>query len=273
MYEDIIELNGKEAGPTSMILVGVHGNEKCGIEAVKKILPSLEIQRGRVLIGYGNPKAIEQNVRYTDSNLNRMFKPDQMLSEKEKASYEYIRSQFLRKYLDQADALLDIHASLTPASQKFVICEKNAEAITKYLPFSKVVSGFDKEQPGGTDYYMNRQGKIGICIECGYFDDTTSTEIAEKSMISFLTARGNITGNLKDYSQTYIQINSMYITKINFVLSKQFKDFEEVTIDHLIGIDGKDEIKAQSDGVILFARNRNRAGEEAFLFGKKNSLT
>ncbi len=38
MFEQIIELNGKEKGPTNMILVGVHGNEKCGVEALEKIL-------------------------------------------------------------------------------------------------------------------------------------------------------------------------------------------------------------------------------------------
>src|SRR3989339_723844 len=106
MYEDVIEILGNEKGGTSIILVGVHGNERCGLEAMDTLLPNLKIQKGRMLVAYGNPKAIKQNVRFTDVNLNRMFKPDETLSKKEKASYEYACAQFLKTYLDQAEVLL-----------------------------------------------------------------------------------------------------------------------------------------------------------------------
>lgn len=273
MYEDVIELIGKEMGPTSMILVGVHGNERCGVDAIKELLPSLEIQKGRVLIAYGNPEAIDQNVRYAEANLNRVFKPDEMLSEKEKSSYEYSRAQFLKKYLDQTDCLLDIHASLTPNSKRFVICEENAQNITTHLPVSLAVSGFDDVEPGGTDYYMNQKGKVGICIECGYFNDTSSKDIAKESILAFLMACGNILGTPKAYPQSTIKIEGLYLTKSNFALSKQFEDFEEVENNQIIGIDGTEEVKVPIDGIILFARNREYSNEEAFLYGQyKNKV-
>jgi len=251
-----------------MILVGVHGDEKCGVEALGKMLPSLKIQKGQLLVGYGNPRAIQRNVRLTESNLNRMFKPDEMLSRKERTSYEYNRAQFLKQYLDRADALLDIHASCTPGSLCFAICEQNAGGIVRHMPLSTVVSGFDRIQPGGTDYYMNRQSKIGLCVECGYLGDSLSTEVAEKSIIAFLISRGHITGNQNIYPQSSIQVDDMYITQNNFKLSKPFKDFEGVLASQLIGIDGKNEIRAQRNGVILFAQDKDKAGEEAFLLGR-----
>lgn len=273
MYEDIIDLFGKKTGPTTIILVGVHGNERCGIDVIKELLPSLKIQKGRVLIAYGNPKAIQENVRYIETNLNRLFKPEKILSDKERKSYEFSRVQFLKKYLDQADYLLDVHASLTPDSQRFVICEENAKDIIKYLPVSLVVSGFDKVEPGGTDYYLNQRGKIGICIECGYFNDTSSKKITKESVISFLTACGNITGTTKEYSQTKIAIRGLYSTKNNFVLARQFKDFEKIKTGEIIGKDGAEEIKMPINGIILFARNRNTSDEEAFLYGQyKNKV-
>src|SRR3989338_915503 len=133
MFEECIQVHGKGDGPTSIILAGIHGNETCGIEAVTKILPSLEIDRGRVLIGYGNPRAIEKNVRFTEANLNRMFKDDDLFSEDDKGSYEYKRAQFLKSYLDKADALLDVHASFTPNAKPFIICETNAKGVVEYL--------------------------------------------------------------------------------------------------------------------------------------------
>lgn len=274
MVEDFFELVGKKSGPTSIILAGIHGDEKCGVEAIQKILPNIEIERGKVLFGYGNPRAIEANKRYIEVNLNRMFKDDQEISDKEKNSYEYHRAQLIKKYLNQSDALLDIHASFTVKSKPFLICEENAKNIVEYLPVDLVVSGFDEVEPGGTDYYMNSMNKIGICIECGYLGDPESSLIAEQSIYAFLAARLHITSSIAHQEQSYIHVNDLYITKTdNFVLQKSFHDFEEISKGQIIGVDGKLQVRAQKDGVILFARNRKQVGEEAFLLGEnKNSL-
>jgi succinylglutamate desuccinylase len=269
MNNDIIELKGDLTGPTSMILVGVHGNERCGLEALEKLLPKLAIKNGRVLIGYGNPIAIEQNVRFTEMNLNRSFKDTGLYSKDERVSYEYQRAQFLKTYLDQADVLLDIHASTTPNSQPFIICENNALEIVKYLPFKLINSGFDKLHPGGTDGYMNNRGKIGICVECGYLGDSSSTQKAEESILAFLIARGHTDGLLEITKQSHINFDSIYFTKTNsFRLAKEFKDFEEIHAKQLIGIDGTEKIRAVESGIIIFAGNHNLIGSEAFVFGQ-----
>lgn len=268
MYEDVIELVGKENGPTSIILAGVHGNEQCGIDALQELLPFLEIQKGRVLVAYGNPRAIETDVRFIEANLNRLFRDEEALSEKERTSYEFSRAQFLKTYLNQADHLLDIHASLTPNSQRFLICEENSVEVTKYLPIPLIVSGFDKIEPGGTDYYMNQRGKIGICIECGYYKNLSSREIAKETVISFLAVCGHIQGTIKEHHQTHISITSLYRTKNNFTLAREFEDFEEIAEGEIVGKDGTSEIRMPTSGVILFARNRNAPEEEAFLCGR-----
>lgn len=275
MREAFIQIIGKEDGPTSVILAGVHGNERCGVDAFDKMLPNLTIDRGCVWFGYGNPQAIEANVRFTEANLNRMFKDDSLLSELEKQSYEYARAQYIKQYLDQADVLLDIHASFTPESKHFAICEPNAKGIVEYLPVDLVVAGFDAIQPGGTDSYMNSAGKIGICIECGYLGDPTSTERAEQSIFAFLNARGhNTSSDMRPQQQSYMRMYELYKTKTDqFVLSKPFDDFEVVSKGQVIGTDGNEEIRAEKDSIIVFARNRNQKNDEAFLLGeKKNTL-
>lgn len=273
MFEEIIQINGKEKGTTSIVLVGVHGDEKCGIEALEKILPTLEIERGTVLFGYGNPRAIEANKRYTEANLNRMFN-DENLTPKEKESYEYQRAQFLKNYLNKADALLDIHASSIPNSRAFVICEANAGEIVKFFPINLLVSGFDKVEPGGTDYYMNINGKIGICLECGYMKDPQATKTAEETIFAFLKARDHINNNLISTKQSYIQMFKKYFAKTDkFTLSKPFENFEVIEAGQLIGIDGQEEVKAPKRSQILFAHNGIKIGDEVFLLGEeKESL-
>lgn len=270
MTEELIKLEGKKSGLTSIILAGVHGDEKCGIEAVERLLSTLNIEKGIVYICYGNPKAIDQNVRFTEANLNRMFKPDSLISDVEKTSYEYSRAQVLKTYLDKADVLLDIHASYVPYSKPFIICESNAYDLAKHLPFDLIVSGFDSVEPGGTDYYMNSIGKIGICVECGYLGDEYATTIAEKSILTFLKAREHIPSDeLEESEQSSVQMYELYHTKTSsFELAKDFKDFDGLVADQLIGIDGEMEVRAKKDSIILFARNRNDVGEEAFLLGE-----
>ncbi len=273
MFEEIIQLKGREKGTTSIILVGVHGDEKCGIEALEKILPILEIKRGIVLFGYGNPRAIKANKRYTEANLNRMF-IDENFTPKEKESYEYQRAQFLKNYLNKADALLDIHASSIPNSRAFIICEANAGEIVKFFPVNLVVSGFDRVEPGGTDYYMNTKGKVGICLECGYMKDPQTTRVAEKSIFAFLKARGHVNNDLIPERQLYIQMFKKYFAKTDkFTLSKPFENFEVVEANQPIGIDGQEEVKALKRSQILFAHNGTKIGDEVFLLGEeKESL-
>ena len=267
--EEVTELSGKMPGPTSMVIVGVHGDERCGVDALQAMLPTLQISAGRVFFAYGNPRAIEKNVRFTETNLNRMFKDSELLPDNERSSYEFARAQFLKKYLDKAEALLDVHASFTPKSRKFIICEKNGFEVTKALPFDTIVTGFDTTQPGGTDYYMNAKGKIGICVECGFLGDPSSTAIAKESILRFLEARGHISPrDLPHDPQAQIRIYEMYLTKTNsFTLVKAFEDFEEIKEGEIIGLDGTEEVRAPKDSLIFFARDRTTLGDEAFLLG------
>lgn len=270
MLEKVIKIVGKEKGPTSIILAGVHGDEKCGVKAFKKILPNLHIEKGQVFFMYGNPKAIKMNKRFIEVNLNRMFKNEDLLSKKDKRSYEYKRAQFLKKYLRQADVLLDLHESSNIKSEVFAICEKNAKEIASYLPVTSVASGFDHIQPGGTDYYMNRIGKIGICVECGYLGNLKSAMVAEQVIRCFLKARGHIKNDANPRNLSLIKIYSMYVTTNNFTLAKPFYDFEKVLKGQLIGTDGPKKARAKRDSVILFAHDRKKSGEEAFLLGEKD---
>lgn len=267
--EEMKVIKGEKPGPASVILGGVHGDETCGVVAVQEAIATLAIAKGTVILALGNPRAIEQNTRYTEENLNRMFIDPDTLSPAQKSSYEYQRAAVLKEYLVQADALLDVHASFTPESRPFVICEPNAAGIAEYLPVPLVVSGFDEHEPGGTDYFMNKSGRVGICVECGYLGDQSSFILAREAIMAFLRARGHITGSLSKVTQQHKRVESLYHTKTDtFRLAKPFRDFEDVSKGDVIGIDGTEEVRAIDNGFMLFARNRSRKGEEAFLFGK-----
>ncbi len=270
MIEGFTRIQGQTEGPTSVILGGVHGNEVCGVEAIDTILPNLNIEHGTLWIGKANLRAIDQNVRSVDANLNRMFVDDEFLSQADKEGYEYRRAQEIKPILQEAGALLDVHASFTPGARPFAICEPNAKDIVSKLPVDLVVSGFDEVEPGGTDYYMNKLGKVGICVECGYLGDPAATGIAIDSIKSFLAVRGHIDQGTPTYGQAqeFIRMYKLYKTKVNFNLDHDFEDFEDVSEGQYLGTDGDEAVQAEQNGIIVFARNRPSAGEEAFLLGR-----
>ena len=271
MYEDFIEKRGAKDGPVSMVLAGVHGNERCGVKAFEKIVPELEIEHGTVYFGYGNPRAIEQNIRQTDTNLNRLFLDASKLNDKDKETYEYERAQFLKTYFDKVDVLLDIHATTIEGSPSFAICDKNAEQFATHLPTGLVVSGFNDIEPGGTEDYMNKKGGVGLCVECGYNKDPDSTKVAEESIYAFLSARGHITKSVKPVKkQTYIHMFKLYHTRTdNFTLAKTFQNFEEIQKGQHIGTDGDEEVHAPETCRIVFAHHCSEEGSEGFLLGRE----
>lgn len=267
--EEVIELTGKEGGATSMVLVGVHGDETCGVEVLRELLPSLEIDKGRVFIGYGNPPAIAAKKRFLEKNLNRMFVSDDKLSPEDVRSYEYKRAQYLKPYLEKADAVLDIHSNPWKEKQTFAICEANATDIAQFLPTNLLVSGFDAVEPGGVDYYMNSIGKIGVCFECGYLDDEHSRRAAREAIVAFLKARGHIQNDLIQQLQSRVHIFYKGFSKTNsFKLARPFLNFERIAQGEVIGKDGAEVLVAPKDSVILFARNGFSVGSEIFLLGE-----
>lgn len=273
MKKDVLEIKSNIPGPKVAVFFGVHGNEICGVNAVNNIINTIGIDKGSVIFVCANPKAVDQGVRFTDFNLNRAFRDINFYSDIEKLSFEYKRAQELKDVLSDVEILLDIHSSGTPESQPFIICEENAYNIVKYFPenFSKVVYGFDDIQPGGTDWYMNSVGKIGICVECGFHDDMEAVSLAEETIISYLKITGNINSQ-EDFDcshKEFLKIYEMYITKTeNFSLIKDFSDFEQLKIGQTIGIDGDKKITTDQDSIILFARSRQKIGSEGFLLAK-----
>jgi len=273
--KDFIRFKATSAGPKSVVFAGVHGNETGGISAVKELLKNFTIDFGSVVFVFGNPEAIKSKVRFTEFNLNRAFKNEDQYSDEVKNTYEYKRAQVLKKYLQDSDVLLDIHSSSNSKSEPFVICERNAKEIINYFPkeFKKIVHGFDDIEPGGTDWYMNSLGKIGICIECGFHENPRAITLAKETIMDFLIARGHFKNKDSQVSanyRCYVQMINLYNTKSDsFVIAKNFADFEELKKGDIIGVDGGTDVVADKNCIILFPQSKKKTGEEAFLLGEK----
>lgn len=265
-----VVLDSGESGPNVVILCAVHGNEPCGVEALKNLLPVLNIKKGKVTCVLANPAAYKDSARGTESNLNRVFENDEILSKEDIGSYEYKRSKFLTKFLKDADYLLDVHSYYNKRGQPFVICEPKSFDIVKNFDVNIVLSGLDEIHQGSTDRFMNSIGKYGICIECGQHDDSSSIGVAEDSIKRFLSNLGMIDGFdfVTNTEMRYANAEYMHISKVNFKPSREYKNFEKIKKGEVLGTDGGDNVIAPYDGFIVFCNELDESGEEAFVFGK-----
>ena len=266
-----IVLDSGKAGPRAVILCSVHGNEPCGVEALKEILPTLEIKAGVLTCILANPKAYEQKVRFTEANLNRMFRSTNDLSESEAKSYEHIRAKEIMLSLEEADYLLDLHSYSSTSGQPFVICSEKYFDLAKHLGPKIVFSGIDDLHPGSTDGYMNLLNKPGICVECGQHDDPESIPFAQDSIVRFLSLLEiiELTENIPMGDGVALTAaRQIYITKIDFKPEKEFKNFEKVFKGQSLGVDGHEEILSPYNGFILFAQKCEKPGQEAFVLGE-----
>lgn len=261
----IIKKESGNKGKTLAIFCGVHGNEKAGVFAVEKALKDIEIKKGAVYFVFANPKAIEQNKRFIEKNLNRCF-----LDEQKGNSHEEKRAVELMKILDHSDALLDIHASNNPETTPFAITDNGLDVV-KNMDFKIVATGFDNIEPGATDAYMKNRNKIGICLECGYSGKSDeNTDLAYNSIIQFLEYFDIIDKILpkSNIKQKVLHVDKVQkVTSENFKLTKRFADFQTIEKGLVIAKDESREYIADKERVILFGTPGKPVGAEAYILG------
>ena len=261
----IIKKTGKLPGKTLAIFAGIHGNEKVGIITLKKLIREVKIKAGTVYFVFANPLAIEKGKRMVNANMNRLFSRDVVGTDP-----EHKRAKKLMDLLDTCDALLDIHSYNSPSGDQFAISEKRGHAILKKMDFPIIGTGFSK-LGHGTDGYMEKNKKVGICIECGTTNKYKKfLDLAENSAYQFLQHFGCIDKKV-EYShiaQKYVSVKRMvHKQTAGFAFAKEFKDFESLPAGKAFATDGKTRHLAAKNQCILFPRPNVKIGEEVCIVG------
>jgi predicted deacylase len=108
------------AGPHAVITALVHGNELCGVHALRALLRhEVRPRRGRLSLAFVNTLAYERFdpadpklTRYVDEDLNRVW--DRATLDGSRRSAELDRARQLRPLIESADVLLDLHSMQLP---------------------------------------------------------------------------------------------------------------------------------------------------------------
>jgi succinylglutamate desuccinylase len=204
-------LTSEEPGDNEAVAIfgGIHPDEPAGIEVVNDIRGLAEagtfrLDRGTVFLLLGNLAVMSSQEgggqhapHFRDYNLNRCHIADDdpnahLLPSPE--TYEYQRSRQLMSFLDQSQAALDLHTHYEEGVSEFIITEQaTGLALARRIGAPAILFGVAHTEPGGTDYYMHRRGRTGLCHELGYNGPEhrqKAVDIGHASVARFLTGQG-----------------------------------------------------------------------------------
>ena len=282
--------SGKK-GPLFFVTGGVHGNEPSGIEALEKVFSELEKTKPEIngtIVGVaGNKKALENNQRFIEEDLNRTWKEDS-IKNKKKESHEqremheiievlesFPESDFPKRYF------LDCHTtssdSLPYISVQMV--NDNDEWAHKFPTF--IVRGFSDIVYGAIDHYLSRIGLTGFAFEAGQHTNKTSVENHEGMIwlalkeacgldlnkISCFPECVNRFAEKNAPPQKTFEIIHRYGLEDNneFKMQPSFKNFEKIKKGELLAFDGNKEIKSDWDARVFMPLYQSQGNDGFFV--------
>lgn len=176
-----------EGEPELALLGGVHGDEPCGVHAIGALLDAEPALERPVKCIVANERALDRNMRYTETDLNRVFPGDP-----DAPAYE---TRLARKVLDELQGCTTLSMHSTQSYERpFALVEAMdplTEMLAPYLSIDAVVETeietFDNTLVSYVDV---------IEVECGLQGTQEAADNAVELVYEFLAATGALPGSI-----------------------------------------------------------------------------
>ena len=207
----------------TLFIGGTHGDEPIGVEVLRR----LEQTRTDFDWIIGNPKALAQNTRCFEGDLNRSA-PGNASS----PMYEERRAKEILDLSLQYDITIDIHGA-SNATGIFIIItnptEKNI-ALAAALPIENIViwPSISPELAGPLSEYF----PCGLEIECGDKNDTNIHDELYNILNNFLNTDNSFSEWKKEIENKKIYLVYDVLKNEKDIDTKNWKEFSEVTCNN-----------------------------------------
>jgi predicted deacylase len=289
-----ITYNALEPGETLAVMGAVHGNERCGADAITRLIADLDsgaaaLKRGTLqLMPVANPRAYQQGVRFIERNLNRYLYPKET-----KRHYEDYLDPIMCAFLDKADMLLDLH-SYTSQGGPFVFlggAHPDEVHYARALGVRDFVYGWeeaygggggkgnDKESQGTTEY-ARLKGALALTLECGQHLNADAADAGYAAILRALLHFDMLEPgcpaalSLKDGKvtspdeQRCVKMKSVYYREQDAVLARPWRHFDFVAKGEPMALlSGGGILAAPEDGHVILPKTNVGVGDEWFYFG------
>jgi predicted deacylase len=252
------------SGPHLLVLGGVHGNELPGILAVRELLTRFGVGNepiacGTLTLAFGNPVAIARGERGSGlhRDLNRCFLPHLLTNPR---TYEERRAALLARYIDAADAVLDLHATNKPSVPFLATTLATPEhhRLAQAFPCERMVTVSPSAIEGTTDGYINGRG-TGFIYEAGLASDVSTTDATLASVLDAMALLGMLPDRAlpsRPPKRGYALTEALRLTEAGFRFAdgRGRESFEPMRAGDVIGFADTTPVVAPFDGVILFPK-------------------
>ena len=243
----------------------IHGDEVGSLPAILQIIENLQSGRlqygGLLTIILGNPEAAMQNVRFIESDLNRVF------IETKPYNHETERAQEIMPILNDCDLLLDLHQTILPSYNPFYIFPHSDQSFAwaKAIKATTALVDATPRKPATTrcaDEYVWLQQKPAITLElgkkgfsqlaqeCSLQTIRKTIELADDIHLRNTTLDDYKTDSLKIFQTVHREPFS----NPNYQLRPGLINFTPVKKGELLTAQSSPKIHASADGKILFPK-------------------
>jgi predicted deacylase len=206
---EIGRVTGGVAGPTLVVVAGIHGNEPAGIEAARRVFARLERGdvrlRGELVVLAGNVAALREGIRYHKKDLNRVWteaRVEELRGIKDAESRDGASAASPQRglHLDEEDReqlellaaiegviarargrvhLADFHTSSAQGIPFILFGDTLAQReFVRVFPIP-IVMGLEEQLDGVLSSYWTSRGCVTFSVEGGQHVDPLSTDSLE----------------------------------------------------------------------------------------------
>jgi succinylglutamate desuccinylase len=237
------EYSSGKPGPLLFVTAGIHGNEPSGVFALKEVFKQLENTKpeieGKIVGVSGNQKALNENKRYIDEDLNRTWTEENIQkndpqTHEHKEMFEIIK--VLNEYSEKEHTkryFLDCHTTSSASLPYVSVQEVNDNDDWAHNFPTYIIRGFSDIITGDIDHYLSRTGMTGFVFEAGQHTDDTSEENHE----------GVIWLALKEANKLDLSKISTYPECVERFSKKNAPDQKTFEIIHRHGLEDGDTFK------------------------------
>jgi succinylglutamate desuccinylase len=283
-------------GPLIFIIGSIHGNEPAGTLALKRVFEVLEQLnpdfRGKLVGVIGNLPALDQQRRYIDCDLNRLWSAAQIqriraiedpaklnTEERELLSLlSLIEAHFTNE--SELQVLIDLHTTSATGGLFSIVTEQFAfnHRLASAL-HAPVIFGLANSLSATTNVFMDERGIRGLAFESGQHTDPRSVDLHESAVWLILEKCGCISADaIPDFEVHHEQlirasthlphyVEVVYRHAIGpqdaFHMHPGFTNFHEVYKGEPLARDRQGEVICPETGMILMPLYQT-LGEEGF---------
>lgn len=286
-----------EEGPTLVFFGGIHGNEPAGIQALEAVLQDLQNGNhrymGEVYAIAGNLAALQENQRFNEEDLNRIWLPqriDQMRGNVLPTTADALEMQqlyhLIQTILETAAPpfyFFDLHTTSGKTSPFIVVNDSLLNRrFTRHYPLP-IILGIEEYLTGALLSYINELGYVSFGFEAGQHYDPISVKVAKDFIWYSMALAGFLETSVQELAATKRNLAKYTLKDARFFeIYHQYDIQEGEDFQMAPGFDNfqvipKGTLLAQTNGKPIITKKKRRIfmplyqkkGREGFYFIKK----